>query len=62
MSNYDQIAKRAYELWEQAGKPEGQETQHWVQAEDEIMRRQNSQAAQKRSMQPANDRGGRFGN
>jgi hypothetical protein len=62
MSNYDEIAKLAYELWEKAGKPEGEETTHWLQAENEVMRRQDSKDPQKRAMQPANDRGGRFGN
>jgi hypothetical protein len=61
MSNYDDIAKRAYELWEKAGKPEGQETEHWLQAENEIMERRESKGATKRAMQPANERGGRFG-
>jgi hypothetical protein len=64
MSNYDEVSKRAYELWEKAGKPEGQETQHWLEAENEIMHRQNSnsKSSQKRDLQPVNDRGGRFGN
>ncbi|MEV4607007.1 DUF2934 domain-containing protein [Neorhizobium sp. LMR1-1-1.1] len=26
------IAARAYELWEQAGRPEGQDHEHWSQA------------------------------
>ena len=60
MSNYDEIAKRAYELWEKAGKPEGRETEHWFQAEQEIAQRE-SRGTGKRQMQSANDRGGRFG-
>ena len=32
----DHIRKRAYALWEQAGRPEGEETAHWAQAEHEI--------------------------
>ena len=32
----DRIRKRAYALWEQAGRPEGEETAHWAQAEHEI--------------------------
>ncbi len=61
MSNYDDIAKRAYELWEKAGKPEGRETEHWLQAENEIMQRGESKGVMKRTMQPANGRGGRYG-
>ncbi|PTM95267.1 hypothetical protein C7449_104343 [Mycoplana dimorpha] len=32
----DRIRKRAYELWERAGKPEGRHDQHWFQAAREI--------------------------
>jgi hypothetical protein len=31
-----QIAKRAYELYEQQGRREGHAAQNWVQAEQEI--------------------------
>lgn len=30
------IRAKAYELWEQAGRPEGQETAHWAEAERRI--------------------------
>jgi len=30
----DEIANLAYLLWEQDGKPEGQEKTHWIEAED----------------------------
>jgi hypothetical protein len=29
------ISKRAYELWEQAGRPEGQDSEQWAQASAE---------------------------
>lgn len=32
----DRIRARAYELWEAAGRPEGQQSKHWEQAEREI--------------------------
>ncbi|OSP53500.1 DUF2934 domain-containing protein [Pseudoruegeria sp. SK021] len=32
----DRISQRAYELWEQAGSPEGQAEQFWYQAENEL--------------------------
>jgi hypothetical protein len=61
MSNYDDIAKRAYELWEKAGNPEGQETEQWLQAENEILQRRESKGAASRATQPANAKGGKFG-
>lgn len=32
----NRIRKRAYELWEAAGKPEGRHDEHWEQAAREI--------------------------
>jgi hypothetical protein len=32
----DQIIHRAYELWEQAGKPEGRDKEFYQQAEQEL--------------------------
>ena len=32
----DQIIHRAYELWEQAGKPEGKDKEFYHQAEEEL--------------------------
>ena len=31
----DTISRRAYELWEQEGRPEGCDLRHWLQAEQE---------------------------
>lgn len=31
----DWVARRAYELWERAGNPDGQEHEHWTQASAE---------------------------
>ena len=33
---YQDISKRAFEIWEQQGKPEGKEQEHWLQAEEEL--------------------------
>jgi DUF2934 family protein len=33
----DRIRQRAYELWEQSGRPEGSEMDFWLQAEREIV-------------------------
>ena len=32
----DRIRRRAYELWEQEGRPQGREWDHWVQAAREV--------------------------
>ena len=32
----EQIRRRAYELWEEAGSPEGKENEFWLQAEREV--------------------------
>ena len=32
----EQIRKRAFELWEQAGRPEGREDEFWNQAQREL--------------------------
>lgn len=37
------IAARAYELWEQAGRPDGQDHEHWSQASSEWEIRQQGQ-------------------
>lgn len=33
----DRIRQRAHELWEQAGRPRGRETQFWSRAEAEVV-------------------------
>ena len=35
---HEQIALRAYLLWQQKGRPQGQEVALWLQAESEIKR------------------------
>ena len=34
------ISRRAYELWEQEGRPDGADLRHWLQAEKELSSRQ----------------------
>ena len=34
--NADAISRRAYELWEKEGRPEGCDLRHWLQAEGEL--------------------------
>jgi hypothetical protein len=33
----DEVAQRAYQLWEAAGRPSGQDLEHWLQAEAELL-------------------------
>jgi len=35
-SNHQEIAKRAYALWEQEGRPHGRDLEHWGRAEREL--------------------------
>lgn len=34
--HHQKVRQRAHALWEQAGRPHGQDAEHWVQAEREI--------------------------
>ena len=34
----EEILHRAYEIWEHNGRPENRAMEHWVQAEQEILR------------------------
>jgi hypothetical protein len=38
----EEIRKRAHELWEQAGKPEGREDEFWHLAEQELRNQDKS--------------------
>ncbi len=38
----EQIKRRALELWEQRGRPEGHDTEFWTQAERELTLGENS--------------------
>ncbi len=33
---HERIAHRAYRIWEEAGRPEGQDAEHWAAAEAEL--------------------------
>jgi hypothetical protein len=37
-SQTEQIRQRAYELWEQEGRPEGRQDEHWARACREVQR------------------------
>jgi hypothetical protein len=34
--SYDAVSRRAFELWVQSGHQDGQDVQHWLQAEAEL--------------------------
>jgi hypothetical protein len=36
ITSADSISRRAYELWENEGRPEGNDLRHWLQAEREL--------------------------
>ena len=38
----EQIAKRAYEIWQTKGCPHGQDREHWLQAERELSQRSSA--------------------
>src|SRR4051812_2084950 len=40
----DAISRRAYELWEQEGRPDGNDMRHWLQAEQELRGSESSAA------------------
>jgi hypothetical protein len=41
----DDVSRRAYELWEQEGRPEGRELEHWLRAEGELRSRRTGESA-----------------
>lgn len=47
----DEISRRAYELWENEGRPEGSDLRHWLQAEQELSARKSGRSPE--SSQPA---------
>ena len=46
------IRKRAYEIWEAEGRPNGREREHWERATGEVTRTPNPTAAAKGARQP----------
>lgn len=37
VDKHEEVRRRAYEIWEQEGRPEGAAHKHWLQAFDEII-------------------------
>ena len=46
MTTHEDISKRAREIWEREGRPEGRDKEHWLQAEAELQREQGSNSAE----------------
>ena len=44
----ERIQRRAYELWEREGRPEGRDHANWLQAEREIARARNQRIGMSR--------------
>jgi Protein of unknown function (DUF2934) len=44
--NHDEIALRAYSLWEQQGRPQNQEIEIWLQAETQLRQSQHQHGVQ----------------
>jgi hypothetical protein len=53
-SNYNRIAQRAYEIWERTGRPQGKETEHWLQAEAEVRREDQQRGGREKSADARN--------
>jgi hypothetical protein len=43
----DAVSRRAYELWEKEGRPEGCDLRHWLQAEQECRGAESSEDARR---------------
>ena len=55
----EQIAARAFEIWEQEGRPSGHETEHWLRAERELAHansRSPERTAPQKQTQPSRGR------
>lgn len=51
-SREERVMQRAYEIWEQEGRPEGRQEEHWRRAEEEISRHGNGPKEQDRGAAP----------
>ena len=49
----DAVSRRAYEIWEREGRPDGNDLRHWLQAEQELNQPVNS-PREERTSQAAN--------
>lgn len=49
----DDIARRAFEIWERNGRPEGRDQEHWDQAEKELRQQTAKSTPAERTAAPA---------
>lgn len=54
----ERIRERAHRLWEEAGRPEGSDKQHWDAAEREIQREDDEERSATASSAAAPENGG----
>lgn len=56
----DRIRRRAYELWEREGRPEGRQSAHWEQAREDVARQGDGAALPRngRADEPDSAKGG----
>jgi hypothetical protein len=47
-ASYEEIAKRAFEIWERQGRPAGCDLEHWLQAEAELRQQQDGKKPKSR--------------
>jgi len=45
--NTHQVRERAYRIWEEQGRPEGRETDHWFEAERQLHEGDGAESANK---------------
>jgi DUF2934 family protein len=48
----EQIQKRAYELWEKAGRPEGREEEFWERARESLAIEENQKSQPQPNLPP----------
>jgi hypothetical protein len=51
--SHEEISKRARQIWEQRGRPAGQENEHWLQAERELRQEQEKLHGSEKPAVPA---------
>ena len=53
--NHDALRRRAFEIWEAEGRPQGRDVEHWLRAEAEL-KAAGAKTAKKTTAKPAPDK------
>lgn len=53
LSRFERVQQRAYGIWERAGRPHGNDREHWLQAEAEIAGEERPSPARRSAGRPA---------